>query len=284
MDVFSVFCVVSSLSPAHHAHRTLPVVSSPSRSLGIAPRLPGQPQLYEIDRLRMLYQQMRHLEQVHGPNASYYQNKLGLPTLMCDPAKDKKCPLPPPPPAPIKGHVPPPPQKGHVPPPPPPLSQADVIHLCNARDPLCKPHIVYLPTGSVPVLCDPRYHPSCKLHKVPPPTLPPPPPPPPPPKKSEPLPPPVPIRYKGMEYDCDPYWDPDCLIDHPPRPIKGKVMPPPPPPPPEEEEEEPEVEEPAPPAPVVKKQAYPYPYPYRYPYQHELYDPYLHSYPSADSE
>ncbi|KAL2088275.1 hypothetical protein ACEWY4_015174 [Coilia grayii] len=228
--------------------------------------------LYEIDKLRMMYQQMRHLEQVYGPNASYYQNKLGLPTLKCDPAKDKKCPAPPPPPAPQKGH----------PPPPPPLSSADVIHLCNARDPLCKPHIVYLPTGAVPVLCDPRYHPSCKLHKVPPPTLPPPPPPAPI-KKSEPLPPPVPILYKGMEYDCDPYWDPDCLIDHPPRPVKGKVVLPPPPPPPEEEEEEPTVEGPAPPpAPMAKK--HPYPYPYYYPYQHELYDPYLHSYPGPDSE
>ncbi|KAJ8387891.1 hypothetical protein AAFF_G00149260 [Aldrovandia affinis] len=35
--------------------------------------------LYEIDRIRMLYQQMRHLEQVHGPNASLYQSTLGLP-------------------------------------------------------------------------------------------------------------------------------------------------------------------------------------------------------------
>lgn len=227
---------------------------------------------------------MRHLEHVYGPNASYYQNKLGMPTLKCDPAKDKKCPQPPPPPP------PPAPQKG--PAPPPPIStDADVIYLCNAKDPLCKPHIVYLPTGAVPVLCDPRYYPSCKLHKVPPPTLPPPPPPPPiVVKKSGPMPPPVPIYYKGMEYDCDPYWDPDCLIDHPPRPMKGLALPPPPPPAPVEEKEpepEPEVEEPPPPPPPVpvgKKHPYPYPYPYYYPYQHELYNPYLHAYPSpADS-
>ncbi|KAG7243217.1 hypothetical protein INR49_013452 [Caranx melampygus] len=36
-------------------------------------------QLYEIDKLRMLYQQMRYLEHTYGPDASYFQNKLGCP-------------------------------------------------------------------------------------------------------------------------------------------------------------------------------------------------------------
>ncbi|XP_035266898.1 arp2/3 complex-activating protein rickA-like [Anguilla anguilla] len=256
--------------------------------------------LYEIDRIRMLYQQMRSLEHTYGPNASLFQNRLGLPSAKCDPSKDKKCKAPPPPP--------PPPSTA---PPPPPLSQADVVYLCNVKDPLCKPHIVYLPTGSVPVLCDPRYHPACKPKKSEapagpaPPRLPPPPPkksapapppPPPPPKKSAPAPPPpkisapapppppAPIHtYKGMEYDCDPYWDPDCLIDHPPRPIKGKSAPPPPPPLPETEEEEEKeeevVEEPAPPHIKKGKKSSPYPY-----YHHELYDPYRFSYPAPDSQ
>ncbi|KAF7660989.1 hypothetical protein LDENG_00271210 [Lucifuga dentata] len=93
--------------------------------------------LYEIDKLRMLYQQMRYLENTYGPNASYFQSKLGVPVLMCDPATDKKC-------------------------------KADVLYLCNIKDPLCKPHIVYLPSGAVPVLCDPRYHPHCTPQKAPP--------------------------------------------------------------------------------------------------------------------
>ncbi|XP_056133488.1 uncharacterized protein LOC130110416 [Lampris incognitus] len=243
--------------------------------------------LYEIDKLRMLYQQMRHLEHTYGPNASYFQSKLGVPVVPCDPATDKKCKLLPPPP-PMKGA----PKPTDPPPPPPAISQADVLYLCNAKDPLCKPHIVYLPTGAVPVLCDPRYHPHCKPQKVPVavamPQAPPPPPPlkkmvlpPPPPvviKKS----PPAPIRtFKGMEYDCDPYWDPDCLIDHPPRPIKGKVILPPPPPAEEEEEEEKApVEEPAPPAPIAKKVAL-YPYSYYHPYdpRDDLYDPSRFQYP-----
>ncbi|KAG7484106.1 hypothetical protein MATL_G00045660 [Megalops atlanticus] len=104
--------------------------------------------LYEIDRIRMLYQQMRHLELVHGPNASNYQNTLGLPPAKCDPSKDKKCkpPAPPPttPPPPPPTTPPPPPPS--TPPPPPPISQADVVYLCHPKDPLCKPHLVYLPT------------------------------------------------------------------------------------------------------------------------------------------
>ncbi|KAM4555693.1 actinodin4 [Odontesthes bonariensis] len=239
--------------------------------------------LYEIDKLRMLYQQMRYLEHTYGPDASYFQNKLGVPMIKAAP-----------PPPPMKGKFTDPPATPPPHPPAPAISQADMLFLCNSHDPLCKPHIVYLPSGAVPVLCDPRYHPHCTPQKVPPP--------PPPvvvkhplplPKKSAPpppvlvkKPPPAPIRvFKGMEYDCDPYWDPDCLIDHPPRAIKGKVVvAPPPPPPPEEEEEEEPVEEPEPPAPKEKKLAI-YPYPYYYPHPHpydprdELYDPSRFQYP-----
>ncbi|KAM6953762.1 actinodin4 [Aplochiton taeniatus] len=250
--------------------------------------------LYEIDKLRILYQQMRNLEQTYGPDASHYQNKLGLPTMgVCDPATDKGCKVVvAPPPAPVKGvplpkEAPPPP-----PPAPPAISQADVLYLCNKKDPLCKPHIVYLPTGSVPVLCDPRYHPHCKPRKMEHEATPPPLPPPPPKKVAPPrvvvvkktAPPPALIRsYKGMEYDCDPYWDPDCLIDHPPRPIKGQVALPPPPPPPVEEKK---VAQPAPPAPVVKKvvaHPYQYYYPYAHNYRDDLYDPVRFQYPEPAS-
>ncbi|XP_035291006.1 actinodin3 [Anguilla anguilla] len=261
--------------------------------------------LYEIDRIRMLYQQMRHLEHVYGPDASQYQNSLGLLPTKCDPAKDKTCktpaaapagtpaPPPPPPPPPPSTPAPPPP-----PPPPPPMAQADVVYLCNPTDPQCHPHLVYLPTGAVPVLCDPRYHPACKpktgeapAPPAPPATpAPPPPPPPPAPKKSLPPPPPAPIIIKGMEYDCDPYWDPDCLIDHPPRPVKTKTPPPPPPPPPtptpteaeakgrEEEEEATPVLEPKP---LGKDKK---PAPFLYDYRRELFDPYLYSKPAPDPE
>lgn len=259
-------------------------------------------QLYEIDKLRMLYQQMRYLEQAYGPNASYFQSKLGVPMIMCDPTTDKRCKVAPPPPPPMKG-VPvgtdPPATPPPLPPPAPAVSQADVLFLCNNKDPLCKPHIVYLPTGAVPVLCDPRYHPHCTPQRAPPPA-------PletfkgPPPKKSAPPPPPpvlvmksapsAPIRtFKGMEYDCDPYWDPDCLIDNPPRPVKGKIMVPPPPPPLEEDEEEGEeepVEEPVLPAPKKKLSIYPhsYYYPHAYDLRDELYDPVRFQYPQPAVE
>ncbi|XP_054886851.1 actinodin3 [Poeciliopsis prolifica] len=250
--------------------------------------------LYEIDKLRMLYQQMRYLEHAYGPNASYFQSKLGVPMIMCDPVTDKRCKYAaPPPPPPMKG-VPKPINPTEAPPPlplAPAISQADVLFLCNNKDPLCKPHIVYLPTGAVPVLCDPRYHPHCTPQKAPPPPLVVPkqpyhkkmPPPPPVLVKS---PPPAPIRvFKGMEYDCDPYWDPDCLIDNPPRPVKGKIMGPPPPPPPPPEEEEEEVEEPAPPPLKEKKLSYnPYPYFQHHPYdpRNELYDPVRFQYPQPE--
>lgn len=217
--------------------------------------------------------------------------------IMCDPTTDKRCKVAPPPP--MKGG-PKPSFPAATPPPLPPapsISQSDVLYLCNNKDPLCKPHIVYLPTGAVPVLCDPRYHPHCTPQKAPPAPIAVPQPPPPPPKKPAPPPPvlvkkspPAPIRiFKGMEYDCDPYWDPDCLIDHPPRPIKGKVVVPPPPPPPveEDEDEEEHVEEPVPPAPIEKKVTlYPYPYQYPLPYNpmDDLYDPVRFQYPQPADE
>ncbi|XP_061895704.1 uncharacterized protein LOC133644955 [Entelurus aequoreus] len=254
--------------------------------------------LYEIDKLRMLYQQMRYLENTYGPNASYFQNKLGVPQIMCDPATDKRCKVVDPAPPPMKGVPVPVPEATDLPatlPPPPFVSQADVLYLCNSKDPLCKPHIVYLPAGAVPVLCDPRYHPHCTPQKAPPAAAPQPQPlPPHPPKKPVPpplmpilvkkSPPPAPVRiFKGMEYDCDPYWDPDCLIDHPPRPMKGQIVGPPPPPPPVEEEREEEEEEPAPLGLPMQKKSFPYYYP-SVPYnpRDDLYDPARFQYPQPE--
>ncbi|KAM3865976.1 uncharacterized protein ACN63O_009621 [Diretmus argenteus] len=223
--------------------------------------------IYEIDKIRMLYQQMRLLERIHGPDASSYQNVMGVLTTTTAPTTTTAAPTTTQPP----------------PPTPDPLAEAEVIYLCNPKDVLCKPSIVYLPTGAVPVLCDPRYNPACRPKtedeiKA---AVPPPPPPPPPPTKSVPPPAPV-IKAKGMEYDCDPYWDPDCLIDHPPRPIEESS---PPAAPVEEKvvkEEVATAEESAPAAPEGQKTLYPYFDPYDF--KRDLFDPFRYAEPDPDAE
>ncbi|XP_028838901.1 actinodin3 [Denticeps clupeoides] len=240
--------------------------------------------LYEIDRIRMLYQQMRHLEQVYGPDASSYQNILGVQPKVTAPPTTAA----PTTPAPTTTQ------------PPLPTLSSDVIYLCHHKDPLCKPHVVYLPTGGIPVLCDPRHNPECKpsvveaiavppmpavskVPQIPAAPLEP--------KNSDPPPTPPALIFKGLEYDCDPYWDPDCLIDHPPRaivekpqtpsveevsPSKEKLG---------EEGEKKEVKEDkaAPPAPPANgKVDHPYPYLDPFDYRSELFDPYIYSQPAPE--
>uniref|UniRef100_A0A3Q3L7I9 Actinodin3 n=1 Tax=Mastacembelus armatus TaxID=205130 RepID=A0A3Q3L7I9_9TELE len=198
--------------------------------------------LYEIDRIRMLYQQMRHMELTFGPDASRYQNVMGLQTSTATPTTITQPTSPP----------------TTVAPTPDPLENAEKLYLCNLKDTLCKPHIVYLPTGAVPVLCHPRINPACRpgteeeikaaaplqMHPPPVPHAP---------KISNPPPPPA-NTVKGMEYDCDPYWDPDCLVDHPPRPIQKKHTP----------------------------EKIPYAYYDPYDFKRDLYDPLLYTTPEED--
>ncbi|XP_068197107.1 uncharacterized protein [Antennarius striatus] len=215
--------------------------------------------LYEIDRIRMLYQQMRHLELTYGPDASSYQNVMGVLTTTAAPAT--AAPPPPATPAPT----------------PDPLENASRFYLCNPRDPLCKPQIVYLPTGAIPVLCDPRSNPSCrpKTEEEIKAAAPPPAPPAPPVSKKSIEPPPS----KVMEYDCDPYWDPDCLIDHPPRPIQETSAQ-------EttaehkEEEEVVKVKETVPAAVETKKPLYPQYDPFDF--KRDLYDPFRYTNPAPE--
>uniref|UniRef100_A0A8C2XAX4 Actinodin3 n=1 Tax=Cyclopterus lumpus TaxID=8103 RepID=A0A8C2XAX4_CYCLU len=132
--------------------------------------------LYEIDRIRMVYQQMRHFEVTYGPDASSYQNVMGVLTTTAEPTTTTQPPPPPTTPAPT----------------PDPLENAQRIYLCNPKDPLCKPQIVYLPTGAVAVLCDPRVNIKVAAPSQPPPALPAP-------KKSVEPPPPPAITVKGMD-------------------------------------------------------------------------------------
>ncbi|XP_078120258.1 uncharacterized protein LOC144526577 [Sander vitreus] len=223
--------------------------------------------LYEIDRIRMLYQQMRHLELTYGPDASSYQSVMGVLTTTAAPSTTTQPPPPPTTPAPT----------------PDPLEKAQRVYLCNPKDPLCKPQIVYLPTGAVPVLCDPRVNPACRpktgkeikaaaaLPQLPPA--------PPAPKKSVPVPPPA-ITVKAMEYDCDPYWDPDCLIDHPLRPIQETTAPEAPTEKKVEKEEVAKAEESVPEAPATQKAPYFDPYDFT----RDLYDPFRYAAPAPDLE
>ncbi|XP_037644158.1 actinodin3 isoform X1 [Sebastes umbrosus] len=218
--------------------------------------------IYEIDRIRMLYQQMRHLELTYGPDASHYQSVMGVLTSTAAPTTTTQ---PPPPPT-------------TAAPTPDPLENAQRVYLCNPKDPLCKPQIVYLPTGAVAVLCDPRVNPACRpkteeeIKAAAPPQ---PPPAPPAPKKSVPPPPPPPpaVSAKAMEYDCDPYWDPDCLVDHPPRPDQETSAPEAPAEEKVEKEEVAKAEEIVPEAPADEQTPYFDPYDFK----RDLYDPFRYA-------
>ncbi|XP_061835815.1 uncharacterized protein [Nerophis lumbriciformis] len=208
--------------------------------------------IYEIDRIRMLYQQMRHLELTYGPDASSYQSVLGVQTTTAAPTSTTQ---PPTSPAPTSD----------------PLEHAQRIYLCHPEDPLCKPQIVYMPTGAMVVLCDPRHNPACrprteeeiKSAASHPPQQPPAPPAAP--KKSA---PPPPITVKQMDYHCDPYWDPDCLRDYPPSPVQDttesveeKAV----------NEDDANAEESVPAGSTKKEANYPYFDPYDF--KRDLYDP-----------
>lgn len=211
---------------------------------------------------------MRHLELVYGPDASSYQSILGVQTTTAAPTTTTVPPPPPTTPAPT----------------PDPLEHAQRIYLCNPKDPLCKPQIVYMPTGAVPVLCDPRHNPACRPKteeeiKAAAPTSPPPAPPAP--KKTVPPPPPPAATAKGMEYDCDPYWDPDCLIDHPPRPIQETSAPEAPAEEKEVKEEVAKVEESVATA-ATEKSLNPYFDPYDF--KRDLFDPLNYADPAPEQE
>ncbi|XP_041034721.1 actinodin3 [Carcharodon carcharias] len=161
--------------------------------------------LYEIDRIRLTYLQMRHLENVYGKNAPYYQYTIGLPPILgtvkgvstpsCDPKTDKNCKSQPPAPK--------------VPVPKSPVAPVKAQHQgqpqlsCNPHDPSCLLQYFYsfmanvqsgsdcdpkadpkCSRGARALPCDPKYDQACN------------------PSKS------MAIPYKSMH--CDPMYNPNC--------------------------------------------------------------------------
>ncbi|XP_067880140.1 actinodin3 [Heterodontus francisci] len=161
--------------------------------------------LYEIDRIRLTYLQMRHLENVYGKSAPYYQYTIGLaPTLgtvkgvsapSCDPKTDKNCKSQPPAPKVPVAKPPPAPQKAQ-PQSPPQLS-------CNPHDPACLLQYFYyilanIQTGSD---CDPKTDPKCSRGVR---TLPCDP------KHDSACAPSKPVTIPYNPMGCNPMYDPDC--------------------------------------------------------------------------
>ncbi|MEQ2217315.1 hypothetical protein XENOCAPTIV_004851 [Xenoophorus captivus] len=228
---------------------------------------PMDSDLYEIDRIRMLYQQMRFLELTYGPDSATYQNKMGVIPGTTGPATTAHPPAPSTMPAPTQN----------------PLENAQKIYLCNPKDPLCKPKIVYLPTGAVPILCDPRINPHCRaktekgtktaVSKPTPAT--------PAPGNVDP-PAPPPVTMKGMEYDCDPYWDPDCLIDQSSRPVQEASSPATLPEDKLELEDETTDKGNVPVVSTTAKKKNPYPYFDPYDFKRDLYDPFHYAESAPD--
>ncbi|MEQ2283523.1 hypothetical protein AMECASPLE_012244 [Ameca splendens] len=225
--------------------------------------------LYEIDWIRMLYQQMRFLELTYGPDSATYQNKMGVITGTTGPATTAHPPAPSTMPAPTQN----------------PLENAQKIYLCNPKDPLCKPKIVYLPTGAVPILCDPRINPLCRaktekgtktaVSKPTPAT--------PAPGNVDP-PAPPPVTMKGMEYDCDPYWDPDCLIDQSSHPVQEASSPATLPEDKLELEDETTDKGNVPVVSTTAKKKNPYPYFDPYDFKRDLYDPFHYAESAPDPQ
>ncbi|XP_078527378.1 uncharacterized protein LOC144799734 [Lissotriton helveticus] len=147
----------------------------------------------EIERIQQTYLHMRHLEQVYGKDAPYYQNAIGVRTptqdekgptktaAPCDPNNDKSCTITGSPPRAEKG-------------PPHSHKRPD----CDSRDPRCRNLPWNKGRGR---LCDPYQEPSCR--PVPRSRGP---------ERKRPGRPP----FKVMEYNCDPMYDVKC-----PRSMKG---------------------------------------------------------------
>ncbi|XP_072906382.1 actinodin3 [Hemitrygon akajei] len=111
--------------------------------------------LYEIDRIRLTYLQMRHLETVYGKDAPYYQYTIGMAPAPgkakppCDPKRDGSCKnRPSVPMVPVAQPTPAPPNA------PPQLS-------CNLQDPACLLRYFYIFLGRFQGGCDPKTDPKC---------------------------------------------------------------------------------------------------------------------------